>query len=136
MRNKLVQFVLDSTLIKARVESLHRNGTATIEPVSGDYMGMSLRLPAVALTLCSFPEVERALERWRTKVQIAACPINVACTCVQRFHPNASFHRTVKLGQRVKARDHGLGLAVHGPWSAVGFRRNGVLCDVYVLLTL
>lgn len=57
---KLVTFELDGETVTAAVRSSHSDGTLTLEPCSGRWMGMNLRIPAAAITPIETPAVDRA----------------------------------------------------------------------------
>jgi hypothetical protein len=65
MAAKLVTFELSGRSVTAAVRKRHRDGTITIEPCSGEWMGKWFRVPVSATTALEFPNIERALQAMR-----------------------------------------------------------------------
>lgn len=59
---KLVTFDLAGETLTAAVRLSHRDGTVTVEPCVGRWMGMKLRIPAEAISPVITPAVDRAFQ--------------------------------------------------------------------------
>jgi hypothetical protein len=59
----LVTFDLAGETATAAVRLSHRDGTLTVEPCAGRWMGMELRIPASAVSPVKTPAVDRAFRR-------------------------------------------------------------------------
>ena len=60
---QLVTFDLAGETITAAVRLSHRDGTLTVEPCAGCWMGMELRIPAGAIAPVETPAVDQAFRR-------------------------------------------------------------------------
>jgi hypothetical protein len=59
----LVRLELSGRSVTAAVRTKHRDGTLTVEPCSGEWMGKRMRLPETAISRLEAPAVDRAILR-------------------------------------------------------------------------
>jgi hypothetical protein len=59
--SKLVRLEMEGRSVMAAIRKRHRDGTVTVEPCSGEWMGRKMRVTAAVIYEAGCPAVDRAM---------------------------------------------------------------------------